>query len=122
MRFLIMLSLFLLPLSAFAQATPAWALEPSRYESINQTWTGSPMPNGGTSYSNGLDFVEVSPSGPYSSTYSAWSRDGKQTTGTIYMEPRYEYRPQTGAELLERAQPYRSAPRSCDPSCAYPTR
>lgn len=66
----------------------AWALTPM--DPIQDTWTASPMPNGGTQYSNGLDFVEVSPSGPSSSYVHGWTRDGRETSGTIYSTPRYD--------------------------------
>ena len=112
MRLLILFALLLLPLSAFAHATPAWALEPSRYEGINDTWTASPMPNGGTAYSNGLDVVEVSPSGPSSSSYHGWTRDGRETSGTIYHAPRYD-QPREPS-LYERVQ--RDADRYAGPA------
>jgi hypothetical protein len=74
MRILMVLSLFIW--------TPAWAghaLDP-----VVDTWSAIPTPQGGTVYSNGLDQVETYRSGPSSSTYYGWDRDGRQTMGTVY--------------------------------------
>ena len=117
MRVLIMLSLFLLPLSAFAHATPAMAGDQS-IDAIHQTWTASPMPNGGTAYSNGLDFVEVSPSGPSRSSYHGWTRDGRETSGTIYTAPRYDQpREPSLTERVQRYDRYAGPAPYCRVSC-----
>lgn len=93
MRVLIMFSLFLLPLSA-------WAGHPM--EPVMETWTGSPMPQGGTYYSNGLDTVEVYRNSPSSSTYFGWDRDGREMTGTIYTQPRYDQPKESLHDWAER--------------------
>lgn len=75
-------------LSVICLSGSAWALTPM--DPIQDTWTASPMPNGGTSYSNGLDVLEVSPSGPSSASVHGWTNDGRETTSTLSLTPRYD--------------------------------
>lgn len=80
-------------------------------DATHQTWSASPMPNGGTYYSNGLDVVEVSPSGPSSAYAHGWSRDGRETTSTLYTTPRYDLPREALSDWWQRTAP--AAARDC---------
>ncbi|NWF73768.1 MAG: hypothetical protein HXY51_12110 [Nitrospirae bacterium] len=113
-RFMILCGL-LVPASAFAQPTPAWALEPSSVDAIHQTWSGRDLGDGKTSNSNGLDTVTVTPQGGSVSPSNSSSLDGQNAVGTIYGSPKTPPIP-----LL--LPPPRPAGRACDPYCADPKR
>lgn len=113
----IILCVLLVPASDFAQAMPAWALEPSSVEAVSPLWTGRDLGRGKTFYSQGLNTTtQITPQGPSSYFAETWSPDRMNTVGTIYGLP--GSLPPPASLLAPPTETYRA----CEPYCAYPKR